>query len=80
MLDRQLVFLDLETTGATAWADRITEIGLVEVDRGHYVGEWSSLVNPQRRIPPAIQALTGITDSMVADAPTFGELAEALGE
>ena len=78
MLDRQLVFLDLETTGATAWADRITEIGLVEVDRGHFVGEWSSLVNPQRRIPPAIQALTGITDAMVADAPTFEELAEAL--
>ncbi|MGD2139543.1 MAG: exonuclease domain-containing protein [Burkholderiales bacterium] len=78
MLDRPLVFLDLETTGATAWADRITEIGLVEVDRGRYVGEWSSLVNPQRRIPPAIQALTGINDAMVADAPTFEELAPDL--
>jgi DNA polymerase-3 subunit epsilon len=78
MLDRPLVFLDLETTGATAWADRITEIGLIEVDRGEYVGEWSSLVNPQRRIPPAIQALTGITDAMVADAPVFDELAPEL--
>ena len=78
MLDRPLAFVDLETTGATAHVDRITEIGLVEVDRGRYVGEWSSLVNPQRRIPPAIQALTGINDAMVADAPTFDELAPEL--
>ncbi len=78
MLDRPLVFLDLETTGATAHFDRITEIGLVEVDRGRYVGEWSSLVNQQRRIPPGIQALTGITDQMVADAPLFEDLAPEL--
>ena len=78
MLDRPLVFLDLETTGATAHYDRITEIGLVEVDCGRHVGEWSSLVNPEMRIPLSIQTLTGITDAMVANAPTFSELAEAL--
>ena len=80
MLDQRLVFLDLETTGATAHHDRITEIGLIEVDRGNYVGEWSSLVNPQRRIPPNIQALTGINDAMVAEAPTFEDLAAELYE
>jgi DNA polymerase III subunit epsilon len=80
VLDRPLVFLDLETTGATAHYDRVTEIGLVEVDRGNFVGDWSSLVNPERRIPPAIQSLTGITDAMVADAPTFADLAPALHE
>ena len=78
MLDRPLVFLDLETTGATAHFDRITEIGLVEVDCGRHVGEWSSLVNPEMRIPLSIQTLTGITDEMVANAPTFSDLAEAL--
>jgi DNA polymerase-3 subunit epsilon len=78
MLDRPLVFVDLETTGATAHFDRITEVGLVEVDCGRYVGEWSSLVNPQMRIPPNIQALTGINDAMVADAPTFEDLAPEL--
>ena len=78
MLDRPLVFLDVETTGATAHFDRITEIGLVEVDHGRPVGEWSSLVNPQMRIPLSIQTLTGITDAMVADAPTFADLAEEL--
>lgn len=78
MLDRPLVFLDLETTGATAHYDRITEIGLVEVDCGRHVGEWSSLVNPEMRIPLSIQTLTGITDAMVANAPTFADLAESL--
>lgn len=64
----KLVFLDLETTGANAATDRITEIGLVEVDGGQ-VSRWSTLVNPQQPIPRFIQHLTGISDQMVKDAP-----------
>src|SRR5258706_7777962 len=78
MLDRALIFLDLEGTGATAHSDRIPEIGVVEVDNGRHIGEWSSLVNPERPIPPLIESLTGITDAMVAKAPTFADLAEDL--
>lgn len=78
MLNQPLVFLDLETTGATANHDRITEIGLIEVNGGRLVGEWSTLVNPGMRIPPHIQALTGITNDMVAPAPGFADLSEAL--
>lgn len=78
MLDRALIFLDLETTGAAAHSDRITEIGLVEVEQGRHIGEWNSLVNPERPIPPLIESLTGITDAMVAKAPTFAELAPDL--
>ena len=78
MLDHHFVFLDLETTGAAAARDRITEIGLVEVANGRAVGEWSSLVNPGMPIPSMIQALTGITDDMVSDAPTFDALAPEL--
>jgi len=75
VLDQPLVILDVETTGANPVYDRITEVGLVEVERGRSVGEWSTLVNPGTRIPPAIQALTGITDDMVALAPAFAEIA-----
>lgn len=78
MLDQRLVFLDLETTGATATHDRITEVGLVAVDAGHLVGEWSTLVNPGVSIPPMIQALTGITNEMVELAPTFAEVSREL--
>ncbi len=72
-----LVFVDLETTGATAATDRITEIGIVEVS-AEGVSEWSSLVNPGVPISGFIERLTGISDAMVADAPSFAELAGAV--
>src|SRR5471032_124218 len=80
MLPEPLIFLDLETTGMAAAHERITEIGLVEVANGEFVGSWSQLVNPERNIPPFIQLLTGITNEMVQDAPTFEQLARGLFE
>ena len=71
----RLAFVDLETTGGAATEDRVTEIGIVQVDDDG-VREWSSLVNPLVHIPPFIQSLTGITDDMVRDAPTFSDLAD----
>ncbi len=67
-------FVDLETTGTTPTGDRITEIGIVRVDDGEFVDEWSTLVNPECSIPEEIQALTGITNPMVRGKPTFSEL------
>lgn len=76
---KPLAFVDLETTGATATIDRITEIGIVEVDADGTVREWQQLVNPGMRIPPFIEQLTGISNAMVANAPPFAEVAgEAL--
>ncbi|MCC2637803.1 MAG: ethanolamine utilization protein [Moraxellaceae bacterium] len=72
------VIVDLETTGGRAAWDRITEIGLIEIDADGAVREWSSLVNPGVGIPATIQTLTGITNEMVASAPRFEELAAAL--
>ena len=74
------VMLDLETTGGNAVQDRITEIAAVRVEHGVETARWSSLVNPGVRIPPFIQSLTGISDAMVADAPSFAELAPRLLE
>jgi len=78
VLDQPLVILDVETTGANPVYDRVTEVGLIEVECGRRVAEWSTLVNPGTRIPPAIQSLTGITDDMVALAPSFAEIAQHL--
>jgi len=80
MLPQPLIFLDLETTGMTAAHERITEIGLVEVTNGEFVGSWSQLVNPGKNIPPFIQSLTGISNRMVRDAPRFEQLAPRLFE
>jgi len=79
VLPEQLAFIDLETTGTNPVRDRITEIGVVEVD-GDRVTTWNTLVNPERPIPHFIQQLTGISNAMVADAPTFSQVAEELAE
>ena len=73
-----LAIVDLETTGAHPSWDRVTEIAVLEVDNGDVTSEWSTLVNPDTPIPAAIQALTGISNAMVADAPRFAELAQDL--
>ncbi|MBK8065930.1 MAG: ethanolamine utilization protein [Betaproteobacteria bacterium] len=78
LLDAPLAIVDLETTGAHAGHDRITEIAVIEVEGGEVRNEWSTLVNPQTSIPAFIQALTGISNEMVAGAPSFAELAEEL--
>jgi DNA polymerase-3 subunit epsilon len=79
-LDAPLAIVDLETTGANPAEDRVTEIAVIEVDGGEVSGTWSTLVDPGTAIPSAIQALTGITQEMVAGAPTFRALAENLLE
>jgi DNA polymerase-3 subunit epsilon len=77
VIPQRLAFIDLETTGANPVRDRITEIGVVEVD-GDRVTTWNTLVNPGRPIPEFIQQLTGIRNEMVAGAPTFAEVAGEL--
>ena len=62
--------VDLETTGG-ADTDSITEFGAVKVCGGEVQGEFQTLVNPRTHIPPLIAVLTGITNSMVADAPVL---------
>ena len=78
MTIQKLVFVDLETTGANPAIDKITEIGLVEVNDAGEASQWSSLVNPELPIPAFIQSLTGISNDMVRTAPTFAELGPAL--
>ena len=85
LLDAPLAIVDLETTGTDPATDRVTEIAVLEVDgleqRGFGVrAEWSTLVNPGTGIPGPIQALTGITNEMVAAAPRFADIAAALFE
>lgn len=72
--------VDVETTGGGfERGHRITEIAVVEVRGGRVVDEWQTLVNPGRRIPPGVTALTGISDAMVAGAPWFEDVAEEVG-
>ena len=68
--------VDIETTGSWSASDRITEIGAVKIRNHEVIGEWHSLINPQRPIPAKIVQLTGITNDMVRGAPVFAEVAD----
>jgi DNA polymerase-3 subunit epsilon len=77
--DCAFAVVDVETTGMRATgSDRITEIAVVVVHGGRREVVFDSLVNPGRPIPPAICAITNITNAMVQDAPPFSEVAERL--
>lgn len=76
----EYVVVDVETTGSSAArGHRITEVCAVTLDgAGRHVGEFRTLINPHRPIPPSITRLTNITQAMVRDAPAFDEVAPEL--
>ena len=70
------VVVDVETTGGRpGTGDRVTEVAAVQVEQGRIALLYHSLVNPERPIPPYVARLTGISDAMVREAPTFAHLA-----
>lgn len=74
--DQPYVVVDVETTGGRPGLHRLTEIGAVKMIGGEVVGEFQTLLNPQRSIPPNITRITNITNDMVADAPLFVDIAQ----
>ena len=65
------VVFDLETTGLSTRYDKITEFGGIRFENGQIVKTLQLLVNPERKIPLAVQEKTHITDEMVKDKPTI---------
>lgn len=66
-----LVVLHCETTGRSSRRDRIIEVGAIKFGlNGEQLDTFWSLTNPGVPIPEKIVERTGITDDMVADAPT----------
>ena len=72
--DAPYVVFDVETTGSSSEKGAITEIGALKVVGGRVIDEFATLINPGRSIEPFVVRLTGITDSMVADAPAASEV------
>ncbi len=77
-IHKPLVFLDIETTGASARTSKITEIGAIRVENGRAVKSFKQLINPERSVPQFITRMTGISDEMLWDAPTFRTIADDL--
>ena len=80
MKNQEYAIVDIETTGGNATHSRITEIAIVIHDGEKVIDRWETLVNPQKEIPPAIFALTGITNEMVSTAPVFDMISDTVLE
>jgi DNA polymerase-3 subunit epsilon len=70
--------VDIETTGGHAATNAITEIAIYVHDGDRVIKHYKTLINPQQKIPLYITALTGISNAMVASAPSFEEAASEI--
>jgi DNA polymerase-3 subunit epsilon len=71
---------DIETTGGYASANGITEIAVYIFDGKEIIEKFETLVNPNQPIPHFIEVLTGITNEMVENAPSFAQIAPRLAD
>lgn len=76
----RFIAFDLETTGTVPGADQIVEIGAVRFIDGKVEAVFSTLIDPQRPIPPGASAVNGITDDMVKGKPLIDSLLPAFAE
>ena len=80
LLDRPLVFLDLETTGLRIGTDRIIEIAVIQLSPNGDVTERVRRFNPEMPIPKEATAVHSIADLDVAEEPPFADRAKSLLE
>lgn len=66
--------IDLETTGLDPTFDEIIEVGAIRVRNGDVTDTFNSLVKPEKEVDAFITEITGITNEMLADAPSISEI------
>lgn len=75
------IAFDTETTGLWAPVNRLVEIAAVQFHMGKdRIDTFQSLINPERSIPEEVIRIHGITDDMVASAPTAKPVLEQFVE
>lgn len=79
-LERPLIVFDLETTGLDTVKDRIIQLSYIKVSPDGTEERENLLIDPERDIPAEVTELTGISEEMVADKPTFKMLAPKLNK
>ena len=72
--------VDIETTGGSPKSSKITEIAIYKHNGKEIIDEYTTLINPEMKIPDFIVRLTGISDKMVGTAPKFFEVARKIIE
>jgi len=79
-LTKPLAFFDLETTGLNVAEDRIVSIAIHKIHTDGTVEKKYKLINPTIPIPKEASNVHSITDEMVANEPTFKQMAKGMKE
>lgn len=74
------VVIDTETTGLSASSDRICQLSAILFVDGEPVKAFDTFLNPRKKMDPEATEVNGITDEMLADAPTIDEVASSFLE
>lgn len=73
-----LVFVDIETTGASARRGRVLEVAALRYEGGRVTQQFSTLLDPEEYVPSFITRLTGIESTDVVGKPKFHEISNEL--
>lgn len=71
-----LLFVDIETTGASPRRARILELAALRYERGRVVDRLVTLIDPSEPVPWFITRLTGIKHADIAGKPDFSQVAD----
>ncbi|PMJ97619.1 3'-5' exonuclease [Vibrio sp. 10N.261.55.A7] len=78
---KSIIILDFETTGLSPnMGDRAIEIGAVKVADGEVIDSFQQLMNPGFRVSSFIESYTGITNNMLAGAPSNEQVMSEFSE
>lgn len=80
MFEYPVVYVDIETTGGSARTSRVLEVAAIRVEPDGTTREFSTLIDPQTRVPSNITRITGITSGDIVGAPFFNDIADELSD
>lgn len=80
IMNKPIVFFDLETTGVDTTKDKIVEIALVKYLDGVEIDSFHRTVNPLIPIPKEASGVHGISDEDVKNAPSFKEISKEVSD
>jgi len=69
--------IDIETTGLNPERDEIIEIGIILMN-GSFEEQYEFLIKPKKNLPLHIQAITGLKDEDLLEAPELSEVSQKI--
>ena len=70
--------IDIETTGGKFNEEKITEIAIFKLSKNGNISKCHKLINPEKKIQPFVEKLTGLNNKMLENKPVFSEIAEEI--